>query len=72
MIKPPSRAAKAESLLCTKEGQLIRGVKIEWSDIHAGNPFTETKPWRFDETALKAGADVSGMKSTSKSGKKAQ
>jgi hypothetical protein len=70
MITPPKLSDdKAMSLLCTQEGQLIRGVKIEWSSVHAdGNPFTDAKPWRFDEKCLKAGVSTGkeGMKSTRK------
>lgn len=36
----PSRAALIYDLVCTQAGQLIRGVKIEWSSVHGpGHPF---------------------------------
>jgi hypothetical protein len=65
MNKPPSRAARAESLLCKREGQLIRGVKITWDSKQGGgnplenefgNPFMNNRITFLDnETNLKAG-----------------
>jgi hypothetical protein len=54
--KPSMSDSKRRSLLCEQGGQLIRGVKIEWSSVHGpGQPFGGGFETPNPNHALKAG-----------------